>query len=59
MRKCAAEEIRQIGKPLGYNFTRVAAYLDCTHGDDEVAVVYILDDPFYKYDALTPATTIA
>ena len=59
MQECTAEEIQQIGKPLGYNFTHVGAYIDCTHGDDEVAVVYILDEPLFKYDALTPASTIA
>jgi hypothetical protein len=59
MQECTAEEIQQIGKSLGFNFTHVGAYLDCTHGDDEIAVVYILDEPLFKYDALTPATTIA
>lgn len=59
MQECTAEEIQQIGKPLGYSFTHVVAYIDCHHNDDEVAVVYILDDPLFKYDALTPATTIA
>ena len=59
MQECTAEEIQQIGKPLGFNFTHVGAYIDCHHVNDEVAVVYILDDPLFKYDALTPATTIA
>ena len=59
MQECTAEELQQIGKPLGYSFTHIAAYVDCTHADDEVAVVYILDDPLFKYDGLTPATTIA
>ena len=59
MQECTAEELQQIGKPLGYDFTHVCAYVDCNHNDDEVAVVYVLDDPMFKYDALTPATTIA
>ena len=59
LKECTAEEIQQIGKPLGNNFTHVAAYMACTHGDDEIAVVYILDNPLFKYDALTPASTIA
>jgi hypothetical protein len=59
MQECTAEEIQQIGKPLGYNFTHVGAYIDCHHVNDEVAVVYILDEPLFKYDALTPATTLA
>lgn len=59
MQECSAEEIQQIGKPLGYNFTHVVAYVDCHHNDDEVAVVYILDDPLFKYDGLTPASTIS
>ena len=53
------EEVQQIGKPLGCNFTHIVAYIDCSHADDIVSVTYILDDPLFKYDALTPATTIA
>ena len=59
MQECTAEEINHIGKPLGYDFTHVVAYIDCTGQNDECAVVYILDEPLFKYDALTPATTIA
>ena len=59
MLECTAEEVNHIGKPLGYDFTHIVAYIDCQHANDEVAVVYILDDPLFKYDALPPATTIA
>ena len=34
MQECTAEEVQQIGKPLGYNFTHIVAYIDCTHADD-------------------------
>jgi len=57
--ECSAEEVNAAGKALGYNFTHVVAYVDCHHNDDEVAVVYILDEPLFKYDGLTPASTIA
>jgi hypothetical protein len=59
MLECTAEEVNAAGKAAGYDFTHIAAYVDCNHADDEVAVVYILDEPLFKYDALTPATTIA
>lgn len=59
MQECTAEEINQVGKAAGYNFTHVVAYVDCNNNDDEVEVVYILDEPRFKYDALTPATTIS
>ena len=59
MQECTAEEINHIGKASSYDFTHVVAYIDCHHNDDECAVVYILDEPQFKYDALTPATTIA
>jgi hypothetical protein len=59
MQECTAEEVNAAGKALGYDFTHIVAYIDCTHADDICAVVYILDDPLFKYDALTPATTIA
>jgi hypothetical protein len=59
MQECTAEEINAAGRALGYAFTHVAAYIDCGAATDEVAVVYILDDPLFKYDALTPATPIA
>ena len=57
--ECSAEEVNAAGKALGYDFTHLVAYIDCGAATDEVAVVYILDDPLFKYDALTPATTIA
>lgn len=59
MQECTAEEINHVGKAAGYDFTHVVAYIDCHHNDDECAVVYILDEPQFKYDGLTPATTIA
>ena len=39
--ECSAEEINQIGRPLGYAFTHVAGYVDSHHNDDEQGVVYI------------------
>ena len=39
--ECSAEEIAQIGRAAGYALRYVAAYIDCHHADDEVAVVYI------------------
>ena len=39
--ECSAEEIAQVGRALGYALRYVAAYIDCHHADDEVAVVYI------------------
>ena len=57
--ECSAEEVNAAGRALGYAFTHVTAYIDCGADTDEVAVVYILDDPMFKYDGLTPATTIA
>jgi len=59
MQECTAEEVNHVGKAAGYDFTHIVAYVDCHHDDDEVEVVYILDEPRFKYDALTPATTIA
>ena len=57
--ECSAEEVNAAGKALGYDFTHLTAYVDCGADTDEVAVMYILDDPLFQYDALTPATTIA
>lgn len=57
--ECSAEEVNAAGKAAGYNFTHIVAYVDCNHNDDEVAVVYILDEPLFRYDNLTPATTIS
>jgi hypothetical protein len=59
MQECTAEEVNHVGKAAGYDFTHIVAYVDCHHNNDEVAVVYILDEPQFKYDGLTPATTIA
>lgn len=39
--ECTAEEIAQIGRAAGYALRYVAAYVDCQHNDDEVAVTYI------------------
>jgi putative aminopeptidase FrvX len=57
--ECTAEEVNHVGKALGYDFTHVVGYIDCHDNDDEVAVVYILDEPRFPQDGLTPATTIA
>jgi hypothetical protein len=59
MQECTAEEINHVGRAAGRKFTHVAAYIDCHHNDDECAVVYILDEPQFQYDALTAATTLA
>lgn len=59
MLECTAEEINHVGKAAGYDFTHVAARLTLQNAADEAVVVYILDEPLFKYDALTPATTIA
>jgi putative aminopeptidase FrvX len=59
MQECTAEEVNQIGRAASRAFTHVAAYIDCHHNDDECAVVYVLDEPQFKYDGLTPATTLA
>lgn len=59
MQECTAEEVNHVGKAAGYDFTHVVAYIDCHHNEDECAVVYILDEPQFKYDGLTPATTLA
>lgn len=59
MQECTAEEVNHVGKAAGYDFTHVVAYIDCHHANDECAVVYILDEPQFKYDGLTPATTLA
>ena len=59
MQECTAEEINQIGRAAGRKFTHVVAYIDCHDANDECAVVYILDEPQFKYDGLTPATTLA
>lgn len=39
--ECTAEEIAQIGKPLGYDLRYVAGWIDSHHVDDEQGVVYI------------------
>jgi len=39
--ECTAEEIAQISEAAGFNLRYVAAYVDCQHNDDEVAVTYI------------------
>lgn len=59
MQECTAEEVNHVGKAAGYNFTHIAARLTLANAADEAVVVYILDEPLFKYDALTPATTIS
>jgi hypothetical protein len=57
--ECTAGEINQIGRAAGRAFTHVAGYIDCNNNDDECFVVYILDEPRFPQDNLTPATTIS
>jgi hypothetical protein len=59
MLEATADEINHVGKAAGYDFTHVGARLTLANAADECAVVYIRDEPLFKYDALTPATTIA
>ena len=59
MLECTAEEINHVGKAAGYDFTHVGVRITCQNVGDEACVVYIRDEPLFKYDALTPATTIA
>ena len=59
MLEATAEEIIHVGKDAGYEFTHVGARLTLQNAADECVVVYIRDEPLFKYDALTPATTIA
>jgi hypothetical protein len=59
MQECTAEEVNAAGKAAGYDFTHVAARLTLQNAADECVVVYILDEPLFKYVGLTPASTIA
>lgn len=54
----SADDIQQIGKAAGYDFTHVVAYVDCHHNDDEVAVTYIRYGAKHCESGLT-ATTIS
>ncbi len=54
----SAEDIQQIGKVAGYDFTHVTAYIECHHNDDEVAVTYIRHGAKHRTSGLT-ATTIS
>lgn len=56
--ECSAEEIKQLSEAAGYDLRYVAAYVDCHHDDDEVAVVYIRHKAKRPAAGLT-ATTIA
>lgn len=44
------DEVNQIGKAAGYDFTHVTAYIDSQHNDDEQAVTYI------RYGAKRPTS---
>ncbi len=37
----SAEDIQQIGKVAGFDFTHVVAYIDSQHNDDETSMTYI------------------
>lgn len=52
----SAEEINQLGKAAGYDFTHVTAYVDCQHNDDEVAVAYIRYGAKRAYTGMTAET---
>ena len=54
----SAEDIQQIGKAAGYDFTHVTAYIDSQHNDDEQGVTYIRYGAARAYTGLT-ATTIS
>ena len=54
----SAEDIQQIGKVAGYNFTHVVAYIDSHHADDEQGVTYIRHGAKHRVSGLT-ATTIS
>jgi len=56
--ECSAAEIAQLGRALGYALRYVAAYVDCHHNDDEVAVTYIRFGAKNQFSGLT-ATTIS
>ena len=54
----SAEDIQQIGKAAGYDFTHVVAYIDSQHNDDEQGVTYIRHGCKHCQTGLT-ATTIS
>lgn len=56
--ECSAEEIAQLGRASGYALRYVAAYVDCHHNDDEVAVTYIRHRAKNQFTGMT-ATTIS
>jgi len=51
--ECSAEEIAQLGRAAGYALRYVAAYVDCHHNDDEVAVTYIRHGARFPVAGLT------
>jgi len=54
--ECSAEEIAHIGEAAGYDLRYVAAYVDCHHNDDEVAVTYIRHGAKFPQTGLTADT---
>lgn len=54
----SVEDIQQIGKAAGYDFTHVTAYIDSHHNDDEQGVTYIRYGAKHCQSGLT-ATTIS
>jgi len=55
----SADDIQQIGKAAGYDFTHVTAYIDCHHNDDEVAVTYVRYGAKHCESGLTAETISA
>ncbi len=49
----SAEDIQQIGKAAGYDFTHVTAYIDSNHNDDEQGVTYIRFGAKHRKSGLT------
>lgn len=57
--ECTAEQINEVGKAAGYNFSHVTARLTCSNAGDEAVVLMARFNPRYPQSGLTPATTIA
>lgn len=47
--ECNVEQIREVLAAA----THVGVWLDCANNDDETAVVFVRDDPFYPHAGLT------
>lgn len=51
--ECTAEQVNEVGKAAGYNFTHVGVRITCASAADECAVTYIRFNPRYPQSALT------